>query len=65
MLCDSKRTEVVSLKLTEREFVALCRLAGHADRKPGEMARYIVRAFMFGNVDLGRSDDQQNGSDHE
>lgn len=50
MLDDGKRTEVVSLKLTEREFHALTKLAMLQDRKTADMAHFIVRTFMFGHL---------------
>lgn len=50
MLDDNKRPHDVKLWLTDREFIDLCKLAVHEDRKPGEMGRVIVRRFMYGTV---------------
>lgn len=47
---DNKHTERVPLWLTEREFLDLVRMSERHDRRPGEMARVIVRRFMYGNV---------------
>jgi hypothetical protein len=47
---DNKHTERVTVWMTEREFLDLMRMAERADRKAGEMARVIVRRFMYGNV---------------
>jgi len=47
---DNKHTERVTVWLTEREFLDLMRMSERADRKAGEMARVIVRRFMYGNV---------------
>lgn len=47
---DNKHTERVTMWLTEREMLDLVRMAERADRKAGEMARVIVRRFMYGNV---------------
>ena len=65
MLDDRKHTEGVPLKLTEREFLDLCRMAGAEDRKPAEMARFIVRRFMYGVCGDKANPVQQNGGDHE
>lgn len=65
MLSDTKRTEVVSLKLTEREFHALTKLAMQQDRKTADMAHFIVRTFMFGNVAPREVEIKDNGGDHE
>jgi hypothetical protein len=50
MVDDRKHTEAVKLFLTEREYLDLCRQAVREDRKPGEMARVIVRRSLYGSV---------------
>ena len=50
MASDIKHTERVTVWFTEREYLDLCRMADANDRKPGELARVIVRRFMYGNV---------------
>lgn len=50
MLDDVKHSEPLKLWLTEREFIDLCRTAAKDDRKPGEMARVMVRRFMYGTI---------------
>jgi len=47
---DNKRLHDLKLWLTDREFIDLCKLSEHNDRKPGEMGRVIVRRYMYGNV---------------
>jgi hypothetical protein len=53
---DNKHTERVTVWLTEREFLDLMRMSERADRKAGEMARVIVRRFMYGNVGVSEAD---------
>ena len=65
MLDDRKHTETVAIKLTEREFVDLCRMAGAEDRKPAEMARFVLRRFMYGVCGDKPAAVQQNGGEHE
>ena len=47
---DRKHTEPLKIWLTEREYVDLMRLAAQEDRKASEMARVMVRQFMYGMV---------------
>ena len=47
---DNKHTERVTVWFTEREFLDLMRQSERSDRKAGEMVRFIVRRFMYGNV---------------
>ena len=50
MLDDHKKTERVTVWLTEREFVDLSRLSAKDDRKQSEMARVVIRKFMYGTI---------------
>lgn len=50
MVDDNKRTEALKVWLTERELLDLSRLAAREDRKVGEMARVIVRRYLYGNM---------------
>lgn len=65
VLDDRKHSEVVAIKLTEREFVDLCRMAGAEDRKPAEMARFVLRRFMYGMVGDKAQVVNENGGQHE
>ncbi|MBP7661277.1 MAG: hypothetical protein KA778_14810 [Burkholderiaceae bacterium] len=58
MIDDRKHSEAMKLWLTEREIVDLMRCAAAEDRKPGEMARVMVRQYMYGIV--GRRDGESN-----
>lgn len=62
MVDDTKHQDMVPLRLTEREFLDLSRLAMATDRKPAEMARFIVRRFLYGNV-LPRSPECKPGEE--
>lgn len=50
MLDDNKKTERVTVWLTEREFVDLSRVAAKDDRKQSEMIRVMVRKSMYGTL---------------
>lgn len=50
MARDGKRTEVLKLNLTEREFIDLSRLAAVEQRPLGEYAARVLRGFMYGSV---------------
>ena len=65
MLDDGKRQDVVPLRLTEREFHALTRLAMAQDRKTADMVHFIVRSYLFGNVDPHRADSKRSDGDQE
>lgn len=50
MLDDNKKSERLTLWLTEREFIDLGRLAAKDDRKQSEMVRVLVRRAMYGVI---------------
>ena len=50
MADDRKRSNEVKIRLTDRELLALTRLAAMEDRPLGEMAWKVVRRVMFGIV---------------
>jgi hypothetical protein len=62
MLDDNKRQDRVPVNLTEREFRDLCRLAVAQDRKPAEMAHFIIRERMYGSVGMSPDQRNENGS---
>ncbi|MBZ4211305.1 MAG: hypothetical protein LAD29_09255 [Rhodoferax sp.] len=45
---DIKRLHEVKVSLTEREYLAMCKLAELEDRKTSDMARVLIRRVMFG-----------------
>ena len=47
---DEKRTEEIKLRLTEREFLDLSRLAAIDDRSTAEFVTRLLRASMYGSV---------------
>jgi len=58
MLDDVKKTERVTVWLTEREFVDLSRSAAKDDRKQSEMLRVIFRRYAYGNIGCEGLDDK-------
>jgi hypothetical protein len=62
MLDDHKKSERVTIWLTEREFVDLSRLAAKDDRKQSEMARVILRRSMYGTIGSDTQDGKQANS---
>ena len=56
MLDDNKKSERVTVWLTEREFVDLLRISAKDDRKHSEMVRVIVRKSMYGTIGSAESD---------
>lgn len=56
MLDDHKKSERVTVWLTEREFVDLSRISAKDDRKQSEMVRVIVRRCMYGTIGAAESD---------
>lgn len=47
---DRKRENIVNLRVTDREFLELSRMAAAQDRKLAELVHYIVRAHLYGHV---------------
>ena len=58
MLDDNKHTEVLRVMLTEREIRDLRTLARVEQRAPVELARLILRQFMYGMME--RHDSSRN-----
>lgn len=56
MLDDNKHQHDVKVWLTDREYVDLCKMAEREDRKPGEMARVVIRRNMYGTMACACSD---------
>ena len=56
MLDDHKKSERVTVWLTEREFVDLSRISAKDDRKQSEMARVILRRTMYGTIGAAEPD---------
>jgi len=64
MIDDNKHTERVPVYLTDREFIATCRLAVAADKTPAEYIRYVLRLALYGSVGIARfADHQFRGAD--
>lgn len=49
---DEKRTEEVKLRLTEREFLDVSRLAAIDDRSTSEFITRLLRVSMYGSVSV-------------
>lgn len=47
---DQKHSEKIAVWLTEREFLDLNRMALREDRKLSDLARVVLRRFMYGNI---------------
>lgn len=50
MADDTKRTEVVCFKATERVALDVMRAAAHDDRSPSEWLYLLVRRHLYGHV---------------
>jgi len=47
---DTKRENIVSLRVTDREMLDLGRIAAAEDRKLAELVHYIVRSHLYGHI---------------
>ena len=50
MADDTKHTEVVQIRLTEREMIDSARMAAEDDRKHADFIRYVLRKYMYGRM---------------
>ena len=58
MADDTKHTEVMPVRWTERELLDIVRLAALADRKPSEWVRWATRQAMYGMVQRPRNESE-------
>ena len=62
---DIKRLHEVKVSLTEREFLALCKVAQIEDRKASDMGRVLIRRGMFGILSALDCDCNETHGEHQ